>query len=63
MTKLKIIQSDNLGREHISDRVICENIVNIAYAEIILKTLNIYGGGSVVYKIMRQDEKIYTFEG
>lgn len=60
---MKIIVSDNYAREHISDRLVCENIDEY-HGNMIVKFLNSREGefGPNFYSLESDDHKLYIWE-
>ena len=61
---MKIISSDNFGREHISDKLVCENI-NKFYGEKIVEFLNKSFSGDYAnnyYNLVEDNHKLYKFK-
>lgn len=61
---MKIIAQDNFNREHVSDKLVAENVTD-CYAPQIAEFLNLKFGGADAphyFKAVRNDYKLYVFQ-
>lgn len=56
---MKIINSDNFGRETIADRLICENVKSAIECEAMVKGLRLIAGECDWYHMVDDDFELY----